>query len=320
MSLFAIFGSGFGLYGYLPALVSCGQRIVLPKRYRARFCERPELFSHASSVEWEEDEHTLLNRATGAVFALQPENQYRLLPSCLKNDKINHFLLEKPLAHSPKNAAILLDTLIRSGKTFRIGYIFRYTIWGKQLLTALSTFNQVSSLSIQWHFMAHHFRQDLQTWKLSHSAGGGIIRFYGIQMIALLAEIGYCQVTLSQTIGLSIDECEKWHAVFTGYGLPECEVQIDSRSRMNRFQIRQQSRSTKDKDKTTFIDLSDPFDVSSKMESLSSVDQRVPLLNQLCRSLWKPSVQVYEWYAAANQLWQAVEDKTLFSDKTSISA
>ena len=48
--MFAIRGSGFGLYGYLPALVGCGRRVVLPERYRARFAERPELAPFANEV------------------------------------------------------------------------------------------------------------------------------------------------------------------------------------------------------------------------------------------------------------------------------
>lgn len=49
MSPIAILGSGFGLYGYLPALVAhCVQRVVLPERYRQRLEERSELAQYAS--------------------------------------------------------------------------------------------------------------------------------------------------------------------------------------------------------------------------------------------------------------------------------
>ena len=55
--MFAILGSGFGLYGYLPALVEgCEQPVVLPERYRARFDERSELARFAINVQWEDDE------------------------------------------------------------------------------------------------------------------------------------------------------------------------------------------------------------------------------------------------------------------------
>ncbi len=311
--MFAILGSGFGLYGYLPALVDgCAQRIVLPERYRASFFARSELARFASGVQWELDESAALDCADGVVLALRPLDQNEWLHRCLARSNIERLLLEKPLAHSPEAAAATFDDLIRSCKVFRIGYTFRYTPWGMQKLSALGSTRRSGSLSIQWSFCAHHFRHDLQNWKRFNATGGGVIRFYGIHIIALLAEIGYREVFLSRAFGSSPDEIEKWMAVFTGSGLPECEVLVDTRSNVNKFLVEQSSNPSVGQTTTVFANLSDPFDLESKSCQLTRIDQRVPILSRLCRSLWEEGANDYEWYDATIKLWRRTEDKTRF--------
>jgi len=103
---FAIIGSGFGLYGYLPALVdACAQRIVLPERYRLRLDERPELASFADDVQWQAMEDGALDHATGVVLASRPTDQVQWISQCLARSGIERLLLEKPLANSPARAA-----------------------------------------------------------------------------------------------------------------------------------------------------------------------------------------------------------------------
>ena len=47
---FTILGSGFGLYGYLPALLDLGHMVTLPTRYQAVVAGRPELSRFMSRV------------------------------------------------------------------------------------------------------------------------------------------------------------------------------------------------------------------------------------------------------------------------------
>lgn len=311
--MFAILGSGFGIYGYLPALVDeCAQRIVLPERYRARFCERSELARFANDVQWEVNEDAALNCVDGAVLALRPINQSEWIHQCLARSKINRLLLEKPLAHTPEIAAVIFDGLIRSRKVFRIGYTFRYTAWGQHILKSLNATKDSVSLSIHWGFLAHHFRHDLQNWKRSNAAGGGALRFYGIHLIALLAEIGYREVNLSRTFGASEDEVEKWIAIFAGTGLPECEVVVDARSTVREFRAEQIFNTWGRQAITVFANLTDPFDSGSEPCLSGGIDERVPILRGHCHSLWEEGKNEYEWYDATIKLWRSIEEKTQF--------
>lgn len=311
--MIAILGSGFGLYGYLPALVDgCAQRIALPERYHTRFCDRPELARFSSDVRWESNEEAALRCADGAVLALRPINQSEWIPRCLARSNIDRLLLEKPLAHTPEVAAVIFDDLIRSRKAFRIGYTFRYTAWGQRILKSLNTAKDSVSLSIYWGFLAHHFRHDLQNWKRSSAAGGGALRFYGIHLVALLAEAGYREVNVSRTFGASEDEVEKWIAVFAGTCLPECEVVVDTKATVHKFHAEQTINTGRGQATFVIADLSDPFDSGGEPCLSDGIDQRVPILSRLCRSLWEEGENEYEWYDAAARLWRRVEEKTLF--------
>jgi hypothetical protein len=209
---------------------------------------------------------------------------------------------------------MIFNHLIDSRKIFRIGYLFRYTGWGQQLLTALNT-HEMTSVTIQWNFWAHHFRQNIQTWKRSHAAGGGVIRFYGIHIIALLAEMGYDQVDFSETAVISGDEYEKWRVVFTGRDLPQCEVMIDSRSLENRFRVIACSNKNKQLITTVMADIRDPFDLSDRSSLASSLDKRIPMLSRLCQSLWESNAGEYDWYATTIKLWYKIEEKNKLQER-----
>jgi len=306
----AILGSGFGLYGYLPALVKgCGQRVVLSERHREPFAQRPELARFADDIVWERDEASALDRAEGVVLALPPSRQAEWIPRCVERPNLEHILVEKPLATSPEAAAALLEELVRSGKVIRIGYTFRYTDWAERMTAALKQSRGSKRLLIQWSFLAHHFRHDLGNWKRFHKSGGGAIRFYGIQLLALLAERGYQTVVSSRSFVNSPDVIDKWTASFSGPELPECDIALDTRSATEKFNAELLfSRNPG----AVFADLRDPFDSSTSPESADGFDRRVPALSRLCRSLWEQTSDEELWYKATIDLWRSVEERTSF--------
>jgi predicted dehydrogenase len=303
--LIAILGSGFGLYGYLPAFAQArSEDIILPERYRARFAARAELAGFAGRVRWSADEMGALQRATTVVLAKRPADQVALVSQCLVQNSIERLLLEKPLAPTPDAAETLFDQLTSSGRIFRIGYTFRGTAWATSLARHLKT-QSGGTLSIRWRFMAHHFANDLQNWKRFHDQGGGAIRFYGIQVIALLAELGYHDVAASQSSGAAAYEVDRWTATFTGNALPDCDVIVDSRSEVTELHV---ARRGTDGVSRVLVAQRDPFSATAT----EGLDPRVGLLRELCASLWSDDAAV-PWYAAANALWREVEAQTVFA-------
>jgi predicted dehydrogenase len=298
----AILGSGFGLYGYLPALIEAGvETIFLPSRYKARFLNRPDVTHLISAVQWMPDETTALKNADTVVLALRPDMQEMWVARSLTMPNIKRLILEKPLAPSPAAALDLHNALINSGKCFRIGYVFRYTIWGRALRSMLSagSLDGINELKISWFFLAHHFRNNSIGWKQNCEFGGGIIRFYGIQLIALLAEIGYTNFLSSNAFGPNAEEPVKWVAVFSGENLPNCIIEVDSCASTDQFSVVYKKGAHCYLTKNV-----NPFDVES--EGLIT-DIRIPLLQQLCCSIDQDSSNEYGWYHSALLIWREIE-------------
>ncbi len=288
-----ILGGGFGLYGYLPALLqSCQATVILPTRYQEHFKARDDIRSLSHKIEWLDDQETILSLCDAVVFALPPEQQFKWVQKSLAHKNISHLFLEKPLASTPQLGHALLDQLESSGKKFRIGFNFRYTDWGKALLNNTHPIHR-----IQWHFRAHHYANNIQTWKRSHTTGGGALRFYGIHLIALLAEAGYCNVNLSRIQAKQTDEVENWQAELTGANLPVCQLSVHTNSDDTRFLVANNSGSL-------YADLQ-PFQVQKNTNDI--MDKRIPYLVEGLLDLFQKENAYYPWYRQANLLWSNIE-------------
>ena len=166
---------------------------------------------------------------------------------------------------------------------------------------------------MNWTFLAHHFRYDLDNWKRFNKTGGGVIRFYGIHVIALLSEIGYQDVLLSEVSGSSFDESEKWIAIFSGMDLPPFKVCVDSKSIQNRFNIEYTSSDITPKART-LVNITGPFEFLAENERLDT-NQRVEVLSKHCKSFDEDGINEYEWYSDTINLWKKIENKSKYIAK-----
>ena len=303
MDSIAILGSGFGLYGYLPALVSCNcPEVVLPERYRKRFNERIELDGFSSRVRWERDEYEALRSASGAVLALCPSQQMRWLNVCLEQNNLDYLFLEKPLATTPSDAFALQERLDSSKKVIRIAYLFRHLEWAKRVQAFVSDPSS-QMLTFRWRFMAHHFKHNVITWKREHDEGGGPLRFYGIHLIAKLAEIGYDSVVNSSRDSEGSERLDTWSATFSGPKLPVCSVTVSTASVHSDFSVRGHDG----RKEICLFDRSSPFDLSEPLSSESRLDGRVPMLSTFCKSAFNDPSRVPKFYRSTVELWHQVE-------------
>lgn len=304
-----IIGSGFGLYGYLPALVKCNEnQIFLLKRYKEKFQNRPELLCYENNITWVEDENTLLSSVKTIILSLCPAAQVSLVHKCLSYDNIKHLCLEKPLAVSANSSDTLLKLLIESKKIFRIGYTFQYTDWSIKLFEILASKKSISKIKIEWSFMANHYQNNLNNWKRFDNEGGSVIKFYGIHLIALSALLGYNSVVSSKSCGLSANELFKWAAVFKNNSMPLLDVLIDSKSDNNFFSIKIYSENNLHDNLIFQMDKNDPF-VNEYCSYSKSIDPRVNYLTQVIESIAdNDNLSHYNFYSNCNKLWQKVEE------------
>jgi hypothetical protein len=194
----------------------------------------------------------------------------------------------------------MLSRLIDSQRQIRIGYVFRYTTWGDELRRQLDVIRN-GTLAIRWNFLAHHFRHDLDNWKRFDAQGGGALRFYGIQLIALLAELGYRDVIESNSSGAVTGQTDSWSAVFAGADLPNCDVIVNSRSGQTEFRMEGKAKGGRD---CVAVAQADPF---SMLGVGSQQDRRVGPLKRLWLSFDEHESTCPDWYTAANVLWRSTE-------------
>jgi hypothetical protein len=226
---------------------------------------------------------------------------------------LEFLILEKPLSSNPTKALNLLERLIKSNKQFRISYIFRYLLWANCIINPynfLATQGAIKEIEINWFFYAHHFEGDLQTWKRNPNYGGGIIRFYGVHIIALMAEAGYEKVSFSVTYGPSADDAYAWKASFSGINLPICNIEINSKSEDKYFNI---IHST-DNLRKIIIHQNNPFN-NDMVLSHQHQDARIASIINLCCSFGCNKVQKNENHIYMNTLllWEKIERANTFS-------
>ncbi|MGI6856923.1 Gfo/Idh/MocA family oxidoreductase [Mesorhizobium sp. 1B3] len=296
-----ILGSGFGLYGYLPALIGLRKEVVLPVRYRQKLMGRNDVAHLDSHIKWVQNEEALLASSDALVISQRPCDQVSWVELAISSSDITHYLLEKPLAPSPTEARTLLELLFGAGNNVRIGYTFRFTSWAARLKAVLAQASPDDRLLIEWRFRAHHYATDAETWKRHHSQGGGALRFYGIHVIALLAELGYRQATASCIEGAGDDDARRWEATFAGPRLPNCSTYLDSDAPSASFHVRLADGRSQEH---TVVTLRDPFDQATNE---GGYDRRVEVLSTLCRSLLDGTPESSSWYYNSIDLWTAAE-------------
>jgi hypothetical protein len=299
--MFSIIGSGFGLYGYLPAIISLeSKKVVLPEEYRLKVLSRPELRSFEQDILWVKNKSEALKKTTDLILALPPSNQYSLVMKIIKDANLKNVYLEKPIAPCFEKSAKVLDFLDSKKIKYIVNYSFLY-------LNLQSSFELLMSceqnIDWKWTFMADHFNKNLTNWKRYHDLGGGVLRFYGIHIIAFLGFFGYSEVIDSTLFEDKNNEPFKWKARITGDGLPICNVFIDSKSNIDKFSLSNVKLGE-------IVSEKDPFNLLNN--KLSQYDRRVPLLVKVLGDEAHSKEFLKLKYININRLWQLIEDSTNF--------
>ena len=302
MRRYAILGSGFGLYGYLPAAAGL---TVLPvvtlDRYRPVFERRGDIAAYLHRVEFVEDVDACAAAADTLIVAQRPADQEALIPRLLaRPSALRSLVLEKPLAPAPGHASILLQRLYGSQLSLRIGFTFAQTPWAARIAELLAR-GVVLDLDLQWRFRAHHFQHQLHNWKRDTACGGGALRYFGIQFFGLLASLG----------SWSADACERrenpigedaavtaWFKSDDGHGAKvSCDSDFPGDARFT-IDVRERSSGTL----LLNMDLTDPF-----AESPDGEDRRIGLLRGILSSLDLDDSSYWRAYRQSIELWRQCE-------------
>lgn len=299
-SAYTIVGAGFGLYGYLPAILEApNSSVVLPEEYRQKIESRPDISPYLARVDWLPSMSEALNAAQCVIVAVPPSSQEQIVQRIFSYPDIQALFLEKPLAPNPVRSAEVLASVVRQKKRVRVGYTFLFTTWYRQLQASLR--EPTNKLRISWLFASHSSKLSHDSWKKNHSAGGGVLRFFGIHVIAVLASLGYETAITRQLGGRTVGQPTFWRAEFLGRDLPPCEVILASDSDRIEFEV--QIVGPRGLTAMDFFSES-PF---GKAHIKPEPDYRVPIVRRLLESLDESDEKYLAMYQATNRLWEIAE-------------
>ena len=169
-----VIGSGFGAYGYIPALIEEGYTVVTLRRYIAKLNSRPELQKYIEEIRFLDETSELIRLSEKLVIAVPPEMQNSLVSNNELSGK--GMFLEKPLGVSFVEHSHVLQTLISKKIDFRVAYLFLYTDWFKKIRE--SSFD---NLEIFWSFPWPRLG-----WKSELVDNNGASVYYGVHFYPVL--------------------------------------------------------------------------------------------------------------------------------------
>ncbi len=216
-----IIGSGFGLYGLLPAFHSVPHCLVVA------FCgkQSPRLFkiinelSLDSTIHLYQDWQEMLacEPLDALAIAMPPSVQYLIAKEAIK--KNIHIFAEKPLTAQLTDAYDLLDLAAHKEITHCIDFLFpEIDVWqtAKNMLDN-KQFGEIHHMVVNWDFRSYDVRQKKTSWKTDANVGGGALSFYFShvlyyleyfvgQISSLKSDFSYSQDSLNGgEVGVDVD-------------------------------------------------------------------------------------------------------------------
>ena len=259
-----LLGKGFALNVYLPALLAINCKKILLSSSVKKIINNDAI---SKEIEWIDDQDIVNNRFLKIIIAEPPEKQYDLI--CNKSLWRNSYnlILEKPIADNHNKAKYLIHILNKNKRKYSINYSFRYTKWFNNVYRYIHNNHNIGDIDIIWKFKGRHLQKKESSWKTNPLQGGGLIKYYGIHLIAILSDIGYSDISRSNIFEQPKNKLNYWSAEFVSKNkLPKINLFLDSYSNENIFCWQQLNKN--------IIEIDSPFSLES---SKYNGDNRIPI-------------------------------------------
>src|SRR5260221_5136323 len=174
-----IVGSGFGLYGLLPAFSSikgckvvalCGQKTERVVTECAKYKVKNIYTDWQLMLETE--------KLDAVALAVTPNAQYQIAKVAIK--KKLHVFAEKPLTANTTQAKELLKLAKQKKITHGVDFLFpEIEAWKKVKQILLSEkLRKLRSIYVNWDFLSYDIKNKKTSWKTNTLEGGGTVSFY----------------------------------------------------------------------------------------------------------------------------------------------
>ncbi|MBP9866835.1 MAG: Gfo/Idh/MocA family oxidoreductase [Candidatus Pacebacteria bacterium] len=174
-----IIGSGFGLYGLLPAFNSvkgckvvciCGKKTERLQKY----CKSIQLDAIYSDwrIMFEKE------KLDAVAIAVTPKAQYEITKVALK--KGLHVFAEKPLASTLSEAEELFLLTKKNKNITAVDFIFPEIDEWIQAKKNIEDghYGKLKHVKVDWDFLSYDLKHDIDSWKTNVEEGGGVLSFF----------------------------------------------------------------------------------------------------------------------------------------------
>lgn len=177
-----IIGSGFGLYGLLPAfhsLPNC-RVVAFGGKQSPRLLNIIKELSLEGTIQLYQNGQEMLacEQLDAVAIAVPPTAQYPIAKMALAKNM--HVFAEKPLTAQLAHAYDLADLAARKKVTHGVDFLFpEIDVWqmAKKMLDE-KKFGEIRHVAVNWDFRSYDVRQKIASWKTDPSQGGGALAFY----------------------------------------------------------------------------------------------------------------------------------------------
>lgn len=186
-----IIGSGFGLYGLLPAfnsLENCEVIAICGKKTERllEYCQKIGLNNIYSN--WQLMLET--EKLDAIAIAVPPGEQYKIAKVAI--DKRLNIFAEKPLAANYAQAKQMLNWAKKKKIINAVDFIFPEIDEWRRVKEMIENkeFGGLRYISVNWDFISYDIKNNLSSWKTNVNQGGGALSFYFSHVLYYLEHFG----------------------------------------------------------------------------------------------------------------------------------
>ena len=173
-----IIGSGFGMYGLLPAFSEISNCKVLSicgknSERMSNFCKK---FNVKQYNDWKEMLYK--ERPDAIAVAVIPKHQFEIIKFALENNIA--VFAEKPLTTSYKTSLELCKIAVEKKLPNMINFMFPEIPEWKTLKKLIENkkIGKISNIDVTWTFLSYDLKNHIKTWKTDVTEGGGALSLF----------------------------------------------------------------------------------------------------------------------------------------------
>jgi hypothetical protein len=222
-----ILGSGFGLYGYLPAICQVSnERVFLLNKAKKILISRPELTKYYDRINWVESSSEIISTCNTLIIAYPPEYVYPLIDLIEKSSTIRRIIVEKPICQDPTTSLQFISRVKNKKIKIISGFIFIYTEWYQNLVE-----NNKGDININWKFLKKINLSSNLSWKYISNQGGGALNMYGLHLLSILTSFK------AEPINIIQNDDEVFRAVFKTKNKFYIKINLELTATQSNFEI-----------------------------------------------------------------------------------